>query len=101
MPYNEALVDKRSRGGHYRIIERKDACRSVDRVVNLPGKTPDESNKLVQIFGTSPTYDRAENNNRETKHVLLPLDEEVLLPAPGEQTVLHNPDGREKLQRSR
>jgi hypothetical protein len=66
-----------------------------------PGETPNEGHKLVQVFGASPTDGRAERNNRETEHVLLPLDEEVLLPAPGEETVLHDPDSWEKLQRGR
>ena len=66
-------------------------------MVNSPGETPDEGHKLIQIFGASPTDGRAEHNNRETKHVLLPLDENILLPTSGEETILHDPESREKL----
>jgi hypothetical protein len=70
-------------------------------MVNPPGETPDEGNKLIQVIGAGPTDDRAEYNDRETKHILLPLDEEILFPAPGEEAVLHDPNGREKLEGSR
>ena len=70
-------------------------------IVNLPGETPDKGHELVQVIGASPTDGRAEHNNRETKHVLLPLDGDILLPAPGEETILHDPESWEKLQRGR
>lgn len=77
----------------------ENACEGADTMVNPPSETPDEGDKFIQVFGPGPTDGCAEYNGRETKHVLLPLDEEILLPAPGEETVLHDPDGREKLQR--
>ena len=72
-------------------------CRGADAVVNSPGETPDEGDKLIQVFGADPTEGRAERNDGETKHILLPLDKEVLFPAPGKETVLHDPDGRKEL----
>lgn len=96
---NEALADTRSRGGHYiRSSKRQDASESAD-TANPPRETSDEGHKLIQIFGASPADGRAEHNNGEAKHVLLPFDESILLPAPGEESVLHDPNGREKLQR--
>lgn len=64
-----------------------------------PGETPDECHKFVQVFGAGPADGRAEHDNEETKHVLLPLYEDILLPTSGKKTVLHNPDRREQLQR--
>lgn len=69
--------------------------------LNPPSETPDERHKLVQVLGASPTDGRAEHNNSETKCVLLPLDKKILLPAPGEETVLHDPDSWEKLEGGR
>ena len=66
------------------MIETSDVCGSGDAVANPPGKAPNERDKLIQVFGAGPADDRAERNNRETEHILLPLDEKVLLPAPGE-----------------
>ena len=69
--------------------------------MNPPGETPNKGHKLVQVTGAGPTDGRAEHNHGETKHVLLPLDEDILFSAPGEETVLHDPESWEKLQRGR
>ena len=52
-------------------------------MVYSPGETPDKCHKLVQVLGTGPANGRTERDDGETKHVLLPLYEYILLPTPG------------------
>jgi len=63
----------------------------------LPSKTPDKRNKLVQILCTKRTDHRSEQDQRKSEKILHPLDLHVALSTLGEQTILDNPDGGEKL----
>ena len=68
-------------------------------MANLPSETADQRYKLVQVLGSDPAGNCAERDNGETEHVLLPFNGGVLLPTPGEDPVLHDPDSREQLER--
>ncbi len=66
---------------------------------NVPCEATDERDELVEIGGTEVAEPGAERDGAEPEDVLLPLDDDVLLPAALEEPVLHNPNGREELER--
>jgi hypothetical protein len=68
---------------------------------DLPGKAPDERDKLVKVLCADPANSRAEHDDRKSEYILLPLDSPIHLPTSGEESVLHNPHGGEELQRHR
>lgn len=61
----------------------------------------DDADKLVEVVGPDPGEDHARRHRHRPEHVLLPLDLRVRLARFGEQTVLHDSDGGEQLQRRR
>ena len=64
----------------------------------LPSETPHERNEFVEVVSANPAECGAAHGNQEPERVLLPFDIPVRLPASCEETVLHDPHGREELE---
>lgn len=61
----------------------------------------DQTDKFVQVSGTQDGHQGAEQDTSESKHVLLPLDNGVVLARLGKEASFNDTNGREELQWNR
>ena len=66
---------------------------------DLPSKAANERDKLVKVSSTSPTDERADDDHAKSEHVLLPFNPRITFATTGEDSVLEDPNGWEKLER--
>lgn len=64
-------------------------------------RTPDQADKLIQVSGAQDGYQGAEQDTGKSKHVLLPLDNGVVLARFGKEASFNDTNGREELQGNR
>jgi hypothetical protein len=65
---------------------------------HLPGETSDECDELVKILRASPANCAAAHDDKESEHILLPLDIPVCLATSSKETVFHDSHSREELE---
>ena len=78
---------------------KRDGDRDRERAKgDAPGEAPDERDELVEVGRAEVAERGAEDDAAEAEEVLLPLDDDVLLPATLEEAVLHDSHRREELK---
>lgn len=82
-------------------LSRKGATHRVYVHERDAGKIAHERDELVEVVSSAVGNYRAEEDEEEAIHILLPLDSRVVLAASREQAVLSDLYRRENLQRRR